>query len=346
MGAIIDPSQLRELVSNIGVMKPNKASKDNQKELKRLDALLDDPNYVLEEKIDGCHYLMFGSYFFSTDNVEKTNNFPHLRDFFRNLGMVNLILDGEIHVPGKTSQYATHITGPSPENAIKFQEQNGWVHYTIFDILRTPKANWTIRNTYAERRKLLEYFYNTFIADTPLAEYIHLVPMRQDGKRQYLESLLEAGLEGGVLKKMSSHYHMGKKPKWEWMKFKQEDDTDLVIMGFEPPKTLYTGNDVANWKYWKEINGINQPVTEYFYKGWIGAVSLGAYVNGKLTSICSASGMSKAVRQHMSENPDAYLGKVARVTFMEKTTDGYPRHPVFKNLHETKTAEECIWEFE
>lgn len=338
-------SSFLDFVQRVGVMKPNHAKKDDARALAKLDKLLDDPNYALEEKIDGCHYKMIGFRFFSADNVEKTDNFPHLRDFFKKLAMYNLILDGEIHYPGKTSQYATHVTGPLPAGAKAFQDQNGYIHYTIFDMLRTPKANWLIKNTYLERRKLLSYFYDTFIKGTEMEQYIHLVPMVLDGKREYIEQLLEAGLEGGVLKKLDSQYFMGKKPMWQWMKVKQEDDTDLVIMGFEPAKMNYEGKNLEGWPYWKEVNGVSIPVTKPYYFGWIGSVVFGAYVNGTLTRICSASGMSESVREDMTNNPGKYIGKVARVTFMEKTSDGYPRHPVFKNLHETKQPQECTWEF-
>lgn len=335
-----------EFVTRIGVMKPNKVAKDNEKAKKKLDSLLDSPEYAMEEKIDGCHYKMIGHRFFSIENVEKTDNFPHLRDFFKQLGMANLILDGEINYPGKTAQYCVHVTGALPSGAKHFQDMNGYVHFTIFDILRTPKGNWTINNTYRERRKMLEYFYNTFVKDTEMEKYIHLVEVRYTNKREYVQSLLDAGLEGGVLKHLDSLYVMGKKPMWQWMKIKQEDDTDLVIMGFEAPKRIYEGKNLENWPYWEDdpVQG-KVPVTEFHYKGWIGSVILGAYVDGVLTRICTASGMSKEVRRQMSENPESFVGRVARVTFMEKTTDGYPRHPNLKNLHEGKLPEECTWEF-
>lgn len=341
----ISQQNFASFVQHVGVMKPAHVQKKDTKGLIRLDALLDDDAYAMEEKIDGCHYKMIGDRFFSTDNVEKTDNFPHLRDFFRKLSMHNLILDGEINYPGKTSQYCTHVTGGLPSGAKHFQEQNGYIHYTLFDMVRTPKANWLMRNTYVERRKLLRYFYDTFVKGTPMEQYIHISTMTIEGKREYLNSLLESGLEGGVLKKLDSQYHMGKKPMWQWMKYKQEDDTDLVILGFEPPKTDYKGDNLEGHQFWKEINGVNRPITKYFYYGWIGSVILGAYVNDNLIRICSASGMNEEMRKDMTDNPDTYLNKVARVTFMEKTTEGFPRHPVLKNLHETKQPSECTWEF-
>lgn len=335
-----------EFATRVGIMKPNSVKKDDEKAKAKLDKLLDSPEYVLEDKIDGCHYKLIAGRFFSKDNVEKTDNFPHLRDFFQSLKMHNLILDGEINYPGKTSQYCTHVTGPLPGGAKSFQEKNGYIHFTIFDILRTPKGNWTLLNTYKERRKLLEYFYNTFIKDTEMAQYIHLTSVVHTGKREFLQNLLDAGLEGGVLKRLDSQYMMGKKPMWQWMKIKQQDDADLVIIGFEPPKKVYTGKDVNNWPYWEEDEQGDQiPVTKFHHMGWIGSIVFGAYVNGVMTRICTASGFPESVRKDMTENPDKYLNKVARVDYMELTSDGYPRHPVFKNMHEDKQPEECEWEF-
>lgn len=344
---ITEPSAelIASLARHVGIMKPGKVDKDHANNVAKLDKLLDANDWGMEEKIDGCRYEMFGYRFYSSDGVEKTDNFPHLRDFFRKLAMYNLILDGELHYPGKTSQYATHATGGLPSSAKAFQDLNGYIHYTIFDILRTPKANWTIKNTYKERRKLLVYFYETHVKGTPMEEYIHLVPMVVDNKRQFLQELLDEGFEGGVLKKLDSLYVMGKKPMWQWMKIKQSDETDLVIIDYKDSKREYSGKNIDSWPYWQEINGVEIPVTENFYRGWIGSVCLGAYVDGELIHICDASGMNQAMREELSNNKQKYIGKVARVTFMEKTTDGFPRHPNFKNLHETKTAKECTWEF-
>lgn len=336
-----------DFASSIGVMKPNSIKKGDERAETKLQMLLDDPEYALEDKIDGCHYKLIGHRFFSTENVEKTDNYPHLRDFFKTLAMHNIILDGEINYPGKTAQYCTHVTGSSPTAAKSFQEKNGYIHFTIFDILRTPKANWLLRNTYAERRRTLRYFYDTFVKGTPMEAFIHLTEMVLDDKRGYLENLLAQGLEGGVLKRLDSQYMMGKKPMWQWMKVKQEDDTDLVIIGFEPASVRYTGSNIENHVYWKDIDGSgqDQPVTKFHFYNWIGSIVFGAYVDGVLTRICTASGFPEAVRKDMSENPDKYIGRVARVNFMETTSDGYPRHPTFSNMHEGKAATECIWEF-
>lgn len=333
-----------DFVSKVGAMKPATVDDTDEKQMDKLHKLLLSPDYDAEEKIDGCHYMTFGCRLFSTEGVEKTNNYPHLRDFFVHLQMPNLIIDGEINFPDKTSQYVTRVTGAAPDQACSFQESNGYVHYTIWDILRTPKGTWLINQPYRERRAILEQFYAQFIKGTSLESYIHLVDRRTNGKKEFFEELIAAGHEGVVLKKVDSIYIMGKKPKWQWMKLKQQDEADFFISGYEPPKAEYGGKNIADWPYWKDVDGEMKPVTKFYYMNWIGALELSAYVNGKPTVVCTCSGLTESMRESISKNKQAFLGRVCKVTFMEKTEAGYPRHPRFTQFHESKRAEECTWE--
>jgi hypothetical protein len=334
-----------DFVASIDVMKPGSIDKDNMNHLIKLDKLLDDPLYVAEEKIDGCRYKMFGCRFFSSDNVEKTDNFPHLREFFVQLGMPNLILDGEINYPGKTSQYCTRVTGSLAETAVKFQEQNGYIHYKIYDILRTPKATWMVHNTYQQRRKLLQYFYDMYIKGTPMEQFIQISDREIDNKRPYLEKILDDGGEGIVLKHVNSLYVMGKNPMWQWMKWKKDDEADLIIIGLEDPTIEYKGKNIEQWPFWRNINGIDTPVTKNYYNGWCNKLIMGAYVDGEIQKICTAAGLTEEVKADIKEHPKKYLNRVARITFMEKTEAGYPRHPNFHSLHEDKQPDACIWTF-
>jgi ATP-dependent DNA ligase len=336
---------LVRLVSKINVMKPNTVKDDNAKQLIKLNALLDSNDYEAEDKIDGCHYIMVGCRYFSTDHIEKTDNYPLLRDFFVKLGMPNLILDGEINYPGKTSQFVTHVTGAEPDAAIAFQQDNGYIHYTIWDILRTPKGTWVINEPLYKRRQILNYLYEHYIKGTSMEQYIHLTQWTEDNKREFKDAILAAGGEGIVLKQKNSLYVMGKKPAWMWIKIKQKDTTDLFISGYEAPTIIYSGRDFDSWPYWKKVEGQECPVTKFYYMGWIGALELSAYVNGKVTKICTCSGLEENLRKEISEHKDKYLNRVVKITFMEKTEAGYPRHPRFVQFHESKTADECTWNF-
>ena len=337
-------NEFLNFVGKIGAMKPATIDDENDKQVDRLHKLLLSDDYDAEEKIDGCHYLTFGCRLFSTEGCEKTDNYPHLRDFFIHLQMPNLILDGEINFPGKTSQYVTRVTGAGTDVACAFQEDNGYVHYTMWDILRTPKGTWLLDKTYRERRVILEQFYARFIKGSSLEQYIHLTERRTSNKKQFFEDIIASGREGVVLKKIDSYYIMGKKPMWQWMKLKQKDEADFFISGYEPPKVEYGGNNMADWPYWKEINGILTPVTKFYYMDWVGALQLSAYVDGEPTVVCTCSGLTEELRSTISQNKSTFLNKVAKVTFMEKTEAGYPRHPRFTQFHESKLPNQCTWE--
>jgi ATP-dependent DNA ligase len=147
-------------------MKPSKVNMDNPSHLRKLDEILEDPNYIAEEKMDGCHYLAIKGRFFSTHietsdgvptgfPVEKTENFQHLSDRLAEFGS-KLILDGEIYIPGGTSQDATSITGSSPDEAIRKQKEYGFIHYRVFDILRDTDGQWLINKPWHERRRIME----------------------------------------------------------------------------------------------------------------------------------------------------------------------------------------------
>ena len=334
----------KQFMSRIGVMKPAHIKEDNPKHIQKMQQILNSEKYAAEEKIDGCHYLCVGCRFVSTDGVEKTNNYPHLRDFFISLQMPNLILDGEINYPGKTSQYCTRVTGAASDIAVTFQNHNGPIHYTVWDILRTPKGTWLLDQPLYKRRQILEQFYNRFIKGTSLEAYIHLTEYRTVGKKEFFEEIIADGREGCVLKRLDSLYIMNKKPMWQWMKLKQKDEADFFISGYEEATKEYNGKNIEDWPYWKEVNGVLRPVTKNYYMGWIGSLILSAYVDGEPRKICTCSGFSEDLREAISNNPGAYLNRVVKTSFMEKTEAGYPRHPRFEMFHESKLAHECTWE--
>lgn len=335
--------QFQEFTKQIQVMKPAHIDEDNGNHLKRMEQILIASDYAAEEKIDGCHYLCYGGRFMSTDNVEKTANYPHLWEFFAKLYLPNLILDGEINYPGKTSQFCTRVTGANPGAAKAFQSSYGLIHYTIWDILRTPKGTWLINVPYKQRREILEQFYDRFIRGTSMEKYIHLTDMRTTDKKSFFEDIIASGREGVVLKKLDSLYVMGKKPMWQWMKLKQKDTADLIITGYKEPTVEYNGKNIETWPYWKDVRNEMRPVTKDYYNGWIGALELGAYVNGELVFICTCSGLDEELKATISSNRNMFLGKVVKISYMEKTEAGYPRHPRFEMFHESKMPEECTW---
>lgn len=336
-------------------MKPCKLDlKRNRHHQEKLEAAFNSNNYVAEEKIDGCHYLSIGGRMFSPRisvvtgiPVEKTLQLWHLHQVLAELGP-NLILDGEVNFPGGKSQDVIQITGSDPDVAAIKVRDLGYPRYTVFDIIRDPKGNWVHNLPFIDRRILLQEIWEQFNL-TSLSPHLHLNPIVTCNKKRFLDEILDKGGEGIVLKHLRQPYLLSKDPKrpkrpmWNQIKVKVEQEDDVVIMGFEPPKMKYTGKNLDGWPYWAmhETEGLI-PVTRYFAHGWVGSVVFGKYNNhGELIRLGTCSGFDDSLRWAFTENPEAYIGRVITVRLMEYTADGAYRHCSFLRLHDDKNASEC-----
>lgn len=300
--------------------------------------------YVAEEKIDGCHYMTIENRFFSTHvsakdgfPVERTQQVDHLSTILMKIGMPKVILDGELYVPGKKSNDVSSIIGGYADRAMAMQKDSGdWVQYRVFDILRDAEGNWLFNMPWKHRRAILEGIGAKL---RPLTTRIQVNKVIYAKKQQALEQIWKDGGEGIVLKHVEGLYYPGARPAWNWVKLKQEVTEDVVIIGFEPPEKLYGGQDFDTWLYWED--GV--PVTKYHSKGWIGAISFGQYnKDGTLVPLGTCSGFDETTRAEFSRAPELYIGQVMEIKAMEKTRDGFFRHPNYVRMHSDKNALECI----
>lgn len=366
--AIVSGSRDYPLDFFLQPMKPAKPPKTKSAPARLEKAFISD-EYVAEEKLDGCHYFAIGGRIFAPRisdidglPVEKTNRVPHIQKTLEELGP-NVILDGEIYIPGRKSSNIVSIMGSDPDVAIAKQRDDQHVRYCAFDILRDTNGTWLFDVPLWQRRRRLE----ELLRDNPECRaHIDIPEWVFKNKKKFLDDLLAQGKEGIVLKHIQSEYVLGKRPAWKWIKLKAEIDDDVVIMGFEPPKKVYEGIDTENWLYWYHPesascwHGINNyenldqelsiPVTRYFYNGWIGKIVIGKYdkhpdEGGKLVRLGTTSGMDDSMRKEFSEHPEKYIGRVIKIKAMERTGKDLQspyRHSRFKCLHEDKNAFECI----
>lgn len=315
----------------------------------------DSPEYIWEEKFDGDRRLLWltadGNYNTSRNKskktdlpTDKTDNTPHLRDIdFSNIQ--GTILDGEfIHKKG--FEYVRKIMGALPEKALKTQAEHGYIEYVVYDIL-CYKGKFLDDMPLKERKLLLKGLFDTQIE----SDYIHQSQGYRGGDRKLLEGLLssiiDSGGEGMVAKHEDSLYRISREKclvtlKNGWIKVKKDYVGDFVVMGFEEPNKIYTGDHLDTHEYWED----DEPVTEYYAKGWIGGIVFGEYKDGALTIVGSvSSGLTKEKRAEISFNQDAFIGEVIEVSAMErdkKTTA--LRHPVIERFRDDKEPEDCIYE--
>jgi ATP-dependent DNA ligase len=349
------------------------------KDPEKMEKVWESDDYIAEEKYDGSRYMVKGGgRFFSrrvsvVDGipVEKTKNVPHLHEVLKNYPL--LILDGEIYIEGGKSNEVVSIMGASPDEAVKRQQERGWVKYVVYDILRDIDGNWLLDLPWIERRGILEETLETIFQEHPtISEHVKLSEYVTENKKEFHAEIVRRGGEGVMLKNKYGKYVPGKKPRWNWIKVKTEITSDVIITGFKPAKKEYVGLSIDTWNYWEKDGKLYtaadiletleqwekefahesheyfkelgyEPVNRYYFYGWIGAIEFAQYDhNGELKHVGYCSGITDELRKDMTENPDKYIGQVMEIIAMERTKDGYFRHPNFLRMRPDKNPTECI----
>lgn len=280
--------------------------------------LLSNPSYVAQEKLDGMravvHVAKSGLRIFSrsagvkdpTRPLEKTSSLPHLAKLtFPDL--IGTVLDGEILIPGKDS---AEIAG----SIHRKNGNNGLVKLFVFDILRFCGRDLT-NKTLAERLPLL-LTTKLMMQGTDDVRFLPFATTLEQKEKLY-QSVFKNGGEGIVLKNLTGTYLQGGRPANNWFKFKKSREFDVVCIGF----TKGAGK----------------------YNNRIGALVFGQYVNGQLTELGQASGMSDAIRNQMSDHPEKFIGKVLTIRGMERLKSGAIRHPRYIGIRIDKNPKDCIY---
>jgi ATP-dependent DNA ligase len=330
----------------------------------------DNKNYQFQVKEDGDRRLLY----FTKDKVintsrskgadtgfpvDKTDNVPHIKDL--NIPeLEGTIIDCEfIHNRG-FQDGVRKIMGCLPEKAIQRQEDWGLIEVYIFDII-AYKGQFLVDKPLRERMIFLINAFQTYFKDIPFIHLVKTVTGSKEELIQQFEELVANGGEGFVAKDINSKYRLSTEKcqsplKNAWIKVKREFNGDFVVMGFDEPSYYYTGEHLDTHEYWVDKDGhrVNPtigrmldnstPVTEYWYKGWIGGIIFGEYEDGILRSRGTCSGMTKELRAELSNNKELYIGKVIEVDGMERTKDKAIRQPVFKRFRDDKLPEDCQYE--
>lgn len=294
---------------------------------------------------------------FYSDNIEKV---PFLKEWAMNNLPNGTCIIGEMYYPGGTSKNVTSILGALPEKAIDRQENGGFgrLHFYMHDILRFNGEDYVVNQVdYSHRYSNLcrhidigtELIKETEVASCVDNFYCDL--------NKSIDRALAAGEEGMVLRYEDGLYLPGKRTPSVMFKVKEStDELDFVITNLLEPEKVYTGKNPESWRYWLTSNGdkvdlsiekdrlLVEPITQDYYRGWKNALEIGAYDNAGnlITTGRVASGLSDAVKEDMTCNPDKYIGKVCRIRAMSVDKKALSaRHPYYLGLHESKDAADC-----
>lgn len=175
---------------------------------------------------------------------------------------------------------------------------------TAFYLYDLPNTGYT----YSERIEMMDLMEtNTpWLLFHPVTSVVHTV---EKAERLY-EHYTSQGLEGLMLKRLNFKYTFGRSS--DWMKMKPENEKDGFITGFTEGKGKF--------------------------EGLIGSVEIN-FGDGTNTSV---SGMDDEMRLLLTQNKEQYLGRVVRVPYMERDTQGGYRHPRWGGFHEDKTKADVL----
>lgn len=331
--------------------------------------------YIAQEKFDGHRACMHIGTEFNRimlrgiskktgERDEATDKVPYLRDCDLHT-LTGTILDGELTLgEDSNSSKVQQILGATPDHAIEATEKFGKLTYNVFDIIyyngkcvkdlpliKRLKILDDIRYMFSEDMKVVPIYYiKNCKTQISIFELTQDLRYSVNTFSELLNDFWSQGKEGIILKDIYAEYE--ERRTSSYLKYKNIKTADLVIMGFEPPTSLYTGKLSeselqSTWKYWEHNSmGMNVPVTKARYYGWVGAMICGAYKNGKLVYVCTVSNLSDEQKKEIKENgKDSYLGKVVEVQYQNSFGKNKSlRHPRFKNFREDKPKSECLWE--
>jgi ATP-dependent DNA ligase len=284
------------------------------------EEMWNDPNWMVEEKLDGCRYLFHnhGDHFHLTSRristktglyVDKAANFPHLLELTKAC-LPGTVIDGELITSNRKAYDTVSISGSLPERAIWMQEQMGWAKFVAFDL--------PLLDSHLQTRKdvLWGIFNETTLSHCKLVPSHH--DWRDEGRRKFLDQILEGGGEGVILKNLRSNYG---DPR-AWVKVKPVETYDVYIVGYIPAE---------EWSR-KADGRISR--TKYSEKGWIGAIAFSFEKEGAVVGCCS--GMDEETREYLSSHQDENLGRMIEVYAQEKLPSGALRHPRFIRFRDDK----------
>ena len=290
----------------------------------------DSPDYIYELKWDGERCIAYldpvgGTELRNKRNVKMLPKVPELSEMHAQVKK-RCILDGELMVmkDGKPDFYEIQKRSLTTNNfKIQLASKQYPANFVAFDILYYDDKDLTLLPL-TERKQYLEKAIKIETARFAKSRVIsdHGISLYHIAEQQ--------NLEGIVAKRKNSIYIEGKRTK-DWIKIKNLKDEDYVVCGY-----IYKDNHMISI-----VLGQYGDDGQLIYKGH---VTLG--VGGdNFRTIKSTAQIDKPAFQPPAGNEEAVWitpALVCTVKFMDYTSSGGMRQPVFKGLRLDKQPEDCI----
>ncbi len=289
-----------------------------------VDAPIDRPGWVAEEKYDGIRLLAYKEgravSLVTRNDIDRTADFPGAAAAIARLPAPTLALDGEVVIfdEGRVSRFSLlqrRGAGATPV-------------YVAFDCLYARDRDLRDRPL-KERRAHL----GREVRPGPALLVARRLP--GTGTEAY-EAARRLGLEGIILKDESSRYEAGTRSR-AWLKVKLRNEEEFVIGGYTAPggaRNHFGALLVGAW------DG-----DRLRYAGKVGTGfterTLADLMRRFRPLVRATSPFADRVRERDATWLEPVL--VAQLAFTERTQDGKLRHPAFLGLREDKAARAIRW---
>jgi bifunctional non-homologous end joining protein LigD len=283
----------------------------------------DSDDWIFEIKWDGYRAIAevnkSGNKLYSRNGLTFDKAYPKVFDALKSIKK-NMIIDGEIVVFDEKGK-------PNFQKLQNYQNKDKYqIQYFVFDIIELDGKPLTNLDVIARKEKLRNIF-----PDSDIIKYCDHVD--GDGKMLFKE-MQKMGFEGMIAKRKSSKYYIGKRTN-DWLKIKNVQTQEAIIVGFTQPKGSRSsfGSLLLAVKKKGKLVSIGNVGTGFTDKSL-------KELHTKLKKIMRTT---SPLDVPIKETPDITWVDpvlVCNVKFTEITDDGSIRHPVFQGLRVDKSTNE------
>jgi ATP-dependent DNA ligase len=293
-------------------------------------------DYIMQPKLDGFRIVAVvheGSVDFMTRGLkwvgERQGDLTHIDQQLRKMFPVGSVIDGEVVALTPNESKANdfeHVQGcmlSLPERSRMLQAERP-LDYMVFDIVQLGSTD--LRSQPLSNR--LMALRMAFTDQEP--DNVFRIPSSLPSQ-EYHDSLVNAGWEGTVCKRLDSKYVFGGRGKG-WYKIKATWTMDAIVLGF------IEGDGKNKGKVGSIIFGQPTPRdSEVWMKGIGYLKELQPRIRYFDPELCKtqsprgcARGFDDATMEAMTESPQAFLGRVVEISHNGLMAGGVKvRHPQF-----------------
>ncbi len=287
---------------------------------------LTDDTWAFEGKWDGyrilLRYIEGKLRLTSRSGIDMTKDFPMLHTVGDDLGLLDVVLDGE--VVAFDEQGRTNFTRLAGGSEIEDLD----IKLLLFDILYLNGSS-LLKLKWEDRRKLLEAIAPVFSDDTR----VQIPPLLDGPGSVAVATSRERGWEGVVAKRRDSTYQQGRRSK-TWLKQKNWSDIEVVIGGWRPGKGGRSNRIGSLLMGLPEETGLR-------YVGRVGTGFRDSQLEALMTELeplrrKTSPFLDRLDRKVESDAVWVLPKLVADVRFMDWTTSGHLRHPSWRGVRRDK----------